>query len=123
MHFVEPRQAILFAVEELAVRSQEGECPQWALSYEETHRQSALTPLQPPPGAGTIWPGFSIPAAPPVSQRVSPQSHRAIWASAMGALPDFPDESAAFYLHVAPMFHMADFARGMGVTLCVVAGT
>lgn len=45
------------------------------------------------------------------------QSHQAIWASAIGAAPEFRMGREDIYLHVAPMFHMADFAGGMGATL------
>ena len=38
------------------------------------------------------------------------QSHSAIWASGMGSLPMFGMTRESRYLHVAPMFHMADFA-------------
>jgi acyl-CoA synthetase (AMP-forming)/AMP-acid ligase II len=46
------------------------------------------------------------------------QSHRAIWASAMSALPSFGMNRKTIYLHAAPMFHMADFAGSMGATIC-----
>ena len=45
------------------------------------------------------------------------QSHSAIWASGVGSLPMFGMTRESRYLHVAPMFHMADFAGGMGATL------
>ena len=47
------------------------------------------------------------------------QSHTAIWASAMGCLPGFDMNQDSTYLHVAPMFHMADFAGSMAATLLV----
>ena len=45
------------------------------------------------------------------------QSHRALWASAIGALPEFNMSRESVYIHAAPMFHMADFAGSMGATL------
>ena len=45
------------------------------------------------------------------------QSHGALWASAMGCLTAFEMDRNSTYLHVAPMFHMADFAGSMGSTL------
>lgn len=45
------------------------------------------------------------------------QSHRAIWASAMSALPAFNLRRESRYLHTAPMFHMADLAGSMAATL------
>ena len=46
------------------------------------------------------------------------QSHQAIWASALGSMSAFTMDRTSTYLHVAPMFHMADFAGSMGLTLC-----
>lgn len=45
------------------------------------------------------------------------QSHCAIWASAMGMVPELSMSRNSIYLHVAPMFHMADFAGSMNTTL------
>jgi len=44
-------------------------------------------------------------------------SHSALWSSAMGCLPAFDMDHTSNYLHVAPMFHMADFAGSMAATL------
>ena len=41
------------------------------------------------------------------------QSHGALWASGISLNPETRMSSSSTYLHVAPMFHMADFAGGL----------
>ena len=63
----------------VAIHMGDGDCPDWAQSYETLIADNA-------------------PAAP------SPRANG--------------DMAGIFYLHVAPMFHVADFAGGMGATMC-----
>ncbi|MEP5766657.1 MAG: long-chain-fatty-acid--CoA ligase [Halieaceae bacterium] len=93
----------------------DGDCPAGALSYEELVAQSphvAMSTRGDDDMAGIFYTGGTTGFPKGVMQ-----SHRAIWASAMGALPDFNMTRDSTYLHVAPMFHMADFAGSMNATL------
>ena len=116
--FVEQAGHLFYAVEELSVAifMGEGECPQWALSYEELI--ASTDPVAASTRGGDDMAGIFYTGGTTGFPKGVMQSHRAIWASAMGALPDFQMNRDSVYLHVAPMFHMADFAGGMGVTLC-----
>lgn len=101
---------------EVAIYAGEGDCPEWALSYEALIASSdpvVASPRGDDDMAGIFYTGGTTGFPKGVMQ-----SHRAIWASAVGALPDFAMNRDSVYLHVAPMFHMADFAGSMGVTLC-----
>ncbi len=116
--FAEQSRQLLTDVDALgvAVYLGEGECPDWATSGEELIAQHRPIPASHRSGdemAGIFYTGGTTGFPKGVMQ-----SHRAIWASAIGSLPDFQMHRDSTYLHVAPMFHMADFAGGMGTTLC-----
>lgn len=101
---------------ERAIYMGEGECPAWADSYEILIAENAAVAASgrgDDDMAGIFYTGGTTGFPKGVMQ-----SHRAIWASSMGTIPDFGMQRDSIYLHVAPMFHMADFAGGMGVTLC-----
>ena len=94
----------------------DGDCPDWAASYEQLIAANSPAPASTRGGgdmAGIFYTGGTTGFPKGVMQ-----SHGAIWASAMGSLPEFQMNRQASYLHVAPMFHMADFAGSMGTTLC-----
>lgn len=98
-----------------AVYMGDGECPQWASSYEELLSAHSTTPASTRGNddmAGIFYTGGTTGFPKGVMQ-----SHRAIWASAMGMLPEFAMDRSSVYLHVAPMFHMADFAGTMNTTI------
>ena len=115
--FIEQAGQLLYEVEELsaAIFMGEGECPQWALSYEELI--AGADPVAASARGGDEMAGIFYTGGTTGFPKGVMQSHRAIWASAMGALPDFQMDRDSAYLHVAPMFHMADLAGGMGATL------
>ena len=100
----------------VAVYMGDGACPEWALSYEGLIAEQQ--PVPPSARGGDDMAGIFYTGGTTGFPKGVMQSHRAIWASAMGALPDFIMNRDSVYLHVAPMFHMADFAGGMGTTLC-----
>lgn len=115
--FAEQSRQLLNDVDELcvAVYMGEGACPDWASSFEELiaqHRPIAASTRSGDEMAGIFYTGGTTGFPKGVMQ-----SHRAIWASAVGSLPDFQMHRESTYLHVAPMFHMADFAGGMGTSL------
>jgi len=94
----------------------DGQCPAWARPYEElltSHDRIAVSERGGDDMAGIFYTGGTTGFPKGVMQ-----SHQAIWASAVGALPAFSMNRDDIYLHVAPMFHMADFAGGMAATLC-----
>ena len=116
--FADQAQQLLSDIDALgiAVYMGEGECPDWARSYEELIARHEPVPASTRSGsdmAGIFYTGGTTGFPKGVMQ-----SHRAIWASAVGAMPDFGMRRDSSYLHVAPMFHMADFAGGMSATLC-----
>ncbi len=120
-NFPEQAQQLLADIDELAVAIYmgDGECPDWARPYEDLIGSHEPVPASKRSGndmAGIFYTGGTTGFPKGVMQ-----SHRAIWASAVGTLPDFGMNRDSTYLHVAPMFHMADFAGGMGATFC--AGT
>jgi len=115
--FVEQAQALLQEVETLSIAVYMGDeqCPSWAQSLTALIADNAPAPmpeLDANSMAGIFYTGGTTGFPKGVMQ-----SHRAIWASAMGALPVFGMNSKTIYLHAAPMFHMADFAGSMGATL------
>jgi acyl-CoA synthetase (AMP-forming)/AMP-acid ligase II len=119
--FAEQAQTLLAQCEQLqtAVYMGEGDCPAWASAYEsliEENTPAALSSRGGDDMAGIFYTGGTTGFPKGVMQ-----SHRAIWASAMGTLPTFEMTRESVYLHVAPMFHMADFAGSMNTT--VSAGT
>ena len=93
----------------------EGDCPTWALDAETLIRDHPVSTPSSRGGeemAGVFYTGGTTGFPKGVMQ-----SHWAIWASGMGSLPMFGMDRSSRYLHVAPMFHMADFAGGMAATL------
>jgi acyl-CoA synthetase (AMP-forming)/AMP-acid ligase II len=115
--FSEQAGRLLSAIDtlEFAVYMGEGECPQWAQPYESLVAGSkpvAASARGANEMAGIFYTGGTTGFPKGVMQ-----SHLAIWASAMGALPEFRMNRESVYLHAAPMFHMADFAGSMGTTL------
>ena len=99
-----------------AIYMGDGDCPSWADSYSDIISQSESIACSDRGGedmAGIFYTGGTTGFPKGVMQ-----SHQAIWASAVGALPSFEMSRNSVYLHAAPMFHMADFAGGMGVTIC-----
>lgn len=115
--FAEQAGHLLYEVDELSVAifMGEGECPQWALSYEELITGSE--PVAASGRGGDDMAGIFYTGGTTGFPKGVMQSHRAIWASALGSLPDFRMTRDSAYLHVAPMFHMADLAGGMGITM------
>jgi len=116
--FVEQAGKLLEDIDTLdvAVYMGEQDCPPWASSYEELIGANAPVPASARGGddmAGIFYTGGTTGFPKGVMQ-----SHQAIWASAMGTLSNFGMNRDSAYLHVAPMFHMADFAGSMGLTLC-----
>jgi len=116
--FAEQAGQLLADIDELAVAIYmgEGECPEWARSYEDLIEQHA--PIAASTRSGDDMAGIFYTGGTTGFPKGVMQSHRAIWASAVGALPEFQMTRDSTYLHVAPMFHMADFAGAMGTTLC-----
>jgi acyl-CoA synthetase (AMP-forming)/AMP-acid ligase II len=115
--FAEQAGQLLEEVEGLdtAIYMGDGECPEWAASYEASIDAGDPVPASERGGndmAGIFYTGGTTGFPKGVMQ-----SHRAIWASAVGSLPAFSMDRNSAYLHVAPMFHMADFAGSMGATL------
>ena len=99
-----------------AIYMGEGDCPSWADSYTEfIHQNESITCSD---RGGDDMAGIFYTGGTTGFPKGVMQSHRAIWASAVGALPGFEMSRDSVYMHVAPMFHMADFASGMGVTIC-----
>lgn len=116
--FAEQAHRLMTDIDDLtqAVYMGDGGCPDWAASYEQVIADHAPVPASTRGGddmAGIFYTGGTTGFPKGVMQ-----SHRAIWASALGALPEFQMTRNSIYLHVAPMFHMADFAGSMGTTLC-----
>ena len=93
----------------------DGECPAWAESAE--HLIASNDALTPSDRGGADMAGIFYTGGTTGFPKGVMQSHRAIWASAMGGMPEFQMTLKSRYLHVAPMFHMADFAGSMGATL------
>ena len=115
--FAEQARELLAEVDDLAVAVYMGDagCPDWAQSYEQLIAANQAIPASSRGGdemAGIFYTGGTTGFPKGVMQ-----SHRAIWASAIGTLPEFRMDRDSAYLHVAPMFHMADFAGSMGLTL------
>lgn len=120
--FAEQAEALLAEVAKLdvAVYMGDGEAPDWALSYEDLIARSDPGEMSARSGddmAGIFYTGGTTGFPKGVMQ-----SHRAIWASAIGALPAFGMTRDSTYLHAAPMFHMADFVGSMNSILTGAAG-
>jgi acyl-CoA synthetase (AMP-forming)/AMP-acid ligase II len=116
--FTEQAQQLLADIETLTVGIYmgDGDCPDWASSYEQMI--AASSPVSASSRSGSDMAGIFYTGGTTGFPKGVMQSHSAIWASAMGSLPEFQMDREASYLHVAPMFHMADFAGSMGTTLC-----
>lgn len=100
---------------EAAIYMGEGACPEWATDYETLIAENSACEASTRGDdemAGIFYTGGTTGFPKGVMQ-----SHMAVWASAVGSLPEFGFTRESCYLHVAPMFHMADFAGGMGATL------
>ena len=93
----------------------EGTCPDWAIDAEVIINEQS--PCTPSTRGGNEMAGIFYTGGTTGFPKGVMQSHSAIWASGMGSLPMFGMTRESRYLHVAPMFHMADFAGGMGATL------
>jgi acyl-CoA synthetase (AMP-forming)/AMP-acid ligase II len=100
----------------VAIHMGDGDCPDWAQSYETLIAGNA--PVVPSPRANGDMAGIFYTGGTTGFPKGVIQSHGALWASAIGTLPDFQMNRSSIYLHVAPMFHVADFAGGMGATMC-----
>ena len=116
--FTGQAEALLRDIDTLtaAVYMGDGDCPEWASSYEDMI--GSTDPVAASPRGGDDMAGIFYTGGTTGFPKGVMQSHRAIWASAIGTMPDFQMTRDGVYLHVAPMFHMADFAGGMGLTLC-----
>jgi acyl-CoA synthetase (AMP-forming)/AMP-acid ligase II len=100
---------------DLGIYMGDGECPDWATDYETliaSSEPAAASGRNTNDMAGIFYTGGTTGFPKGVMQ-----SHRAIYTSALGSLPEMRMNRQAAYLHVAPMFHMADFAGSMGATL------
>jgi acyl-CoA synthetase (AMP-forming)/AMP-acid ligase II len=116
--FTAQSEELLHELDELtlAIYMGDGECPSWAQSHEALiagQQPVAASARGDADMAGIFYTGGTTGFPKGVMQ-----SHRAIWASALGTMPAFTMDRDSAYLHVAPMFHMADFAGSMGLTLC-----
>jgi len=116
--FTAQSEELLHELDELtlAIYMGDGDCPSWAQSYETLiagQQPVAASTRGDADMAGIFYTGGTTGFPKGVMQ-----SHRAIWASALGTMPAFTMDRNSAYLHVAPMFHMADFAGSMGLTLC-----
>jgi acyl-CoA synthetase (AMP-forming)/AMP-acid ligase II len=98
-----------------AVYMGEGECPGWASSYEQLVADN--TPAEISQRCDNDMAGIFYTGGTTGFPKGVMQSHTAIWASAVGALPGFTMTRNSVYLHAAPMFHMADFAGSMNAVL------
>ncbi|MEP6390541.1 MAG: AMP-binding protein [Halioglobus sp.] len=98
-----------------AIYMGEGDCPPWAQSLESMIDQAK--PCTASPRSGEDMAGIFYTGGTTGFPKGVMQSHRAIWASAMGSVPYFKMARDSIYLHAAPMFHMADLAGSMGATL------
>jgi len=109
---------LLFEVEDLsaAVYMGDGDCPEWAESYEAMIVDS--DPALPSRRGSDDMAGIFYTGGTTGFPKGVMQSHRAFWASGLGAMPEFQMTRESTYLHVAPMFHVADFAASMGTVLC-----
>ncbi|MEH6582951.1 MAG: long-chain fatty acid--CoA ligase [Halioglobus sp.] len=99
-----------------AVYMGEGDCPEWAADYEGLIADSTAA-KQSDRGEDDMIGIFYTGGTTGFPKGVV-HSHKALWASALGALADFKVGRDSVYLHAAPMFHMADFAGTMNATLC-----
>ncbi|MFT6275517.1 MAG: acyl-CoA synthetase (AMP-forming)/AMP-acid ligase II [Halioglobus sp.] len=115
--FIDQTEQLLadVATLEAAIYMGDNTCPSWAESY--TSLLADNDPVALPKQSGDTMAGIFYTGGTTGFPKGVMQSHCAIWASAMGALPVFGMDRKTVYLHAAPMFHMADFAGSMGATL------
>ena len=115
--FMEQAGKLLFDIEELsaAIYMGDGECPEWAESYEGLI--AGNEPAAPSRRGGDEMAGIFYTGGTTGFPKGVMQSHRAFWSSGVGAMPEFQMTRDSTYLHVAPMFHVADFAATMGTVL------
>ncbi|MGD9661162.1 MAG: long-chain fatty acid--CoA ligase [Porticoccaceae bacterium] len=109
-HFASQAKKLLETLDSLALCIYMGsdQCPCWALSAEELILSHSA--IEPSAKQGDDLVGIFYTGGTTGFPKGVMQSHRALWASAMGAMPDFALSRESVYLHVAPMFHMADIA-------------
>ncbi len=93
----------------------DADCPDWALGYEGL--LAASEPATPSTRGGDAMAGIFYTGGTTGFPKGVMQSHRGLWASAIGATQQFAMQPESVYLHAAPMFHIADFAGSMGATL------
>ncbi|MCG8313506.1 MAG: long-chain-fatty-acid--CoA ligase [Pseudomonadales bacterium] len=115
--FSEQVQSMLGSLDNItnAIYIGNNECPGWAIDVDkliEKHEGIEASRRGGDEMAGIFYTGGTTGFPKGVMQ-----SHRAIWASAMSALPAFNMKRESRYLHAAPMFHMADLAGSMSATL------
>jgi acyl-CoA synthetase (AMP-forming)/AMP-acid ligase II len=115
--FAEQAQTLLAEQKQLLaiIYMGEGDCPEGAISYEgliEDHAAAAVAARGGDDMAGIFYTGGTTGFPKGVMQ-----SHAAIWSSAIGVVSEVVMSRDDKYLHVAPMFHMADFAGSMNATL------
>ncbi|NIB41533.1 long-chain fatty acid--CoA ligase [Pseudomaricurvus alkylphenolicus] len=101
---------------DVAIYMGNGDCPGWATSYEQLIQNHP--PIDASSRGGDDMAGIFYTGGTTGFPKGVMQSHRAIWASTVGCLPDFEMTRDSLYLHVAPMFHMADFCASMVTTMC-----
>lgn len=116
--FTEQVETLLTDCDDLsaAVYMGEGDCPAWALSYESLVQDN--DPAEISRRSGDDMVGIFYTGGTTGFPKGVMQSHGAVWASAMGAIPALGMQRDSRYLHVAPMFHMADFVGTMNTTSC-----
>ena len=100
---------------EVAIYMGDGEVPPWARSHEQLIVENA--PIAASARGWHDMAGIFYTGGTTGFPKGVMQSHRALWASAIGALPEFRMTRESVYLHAAPMFHMADFCGSMGTIL------
>ena len=115
--FAEQAQTLLAEQEQLQaiIYMGDGDCPEGAVSYEELIDNHEAVPVSARGGdemVGIFYTGGTTGFPKGVMQ-----SHSAIWSSAIGIVSEIAMSRDDIYLHVAPMFHMADFAGSMNTTL------
>lgn len=115
--FAEQTEQLLGDVDclEAVVYMGDGACPEWASSLTDLINQH--DPAEMPEQDANDMAGIFYTGGTTGFPKGVMQSHRAIWASAVGALPLLEMRRDSIYLHAAPMFHMADFAGSMGATM------
>jgi len=116
--FTEQVEALKASVASLehAVYFGNGQCPSWATDVSQLIDANA--PIAASSRGGDEMAGIFYTGGTTGFPKGVMQSHRAIWASAVSALPAFGMDRTTRYLHAAPMFHMADLAGSMAATLC-----